>query len=81
MDSRVLLIVLYLLGIYVKIIFCNALPISEPVVDLPEDFSPKKEAFFFQRQLIILLVPTNGFGFNNGFNGFNNGLTFSSILF
>ncbi len=77
MDSRVLLIVLYLLKIYIKIISCNVLPITESVVDLPEDFSPKKEAFFFQRQLIILLVPTNGFGFN----GFNNGLTFSSMLF
>jgi hypothetical protein len=68
MNSKVLLILLYLLKIYVTIISCNVLPINESVVDLPQDFLPKKEAFGFPNQIIILYVPTNGLGINNGFS-------------
>lgn len=50
-------ILIFLLIICSKI-FCQVLPKEGVKVILPDNFSPQKEAIFFQRQLIILLVPS-----------------------
>ncbi|CAG2111514.1 unnamed protein product [Medioppia subpectinata] len=39
---------------------------NEVSVDIPTDLLPKKETLFWQRQLLILFVPTNNFGIGPG---------------
>ena len=60
MQTSILFMIL--LTISTPAIICGIIPDEEVKVILPGEFTPKKEAFFWQRQIIILLVPNNGFG-------------------